>query len=173
RAWLRDPEQIQEESQTRKRAPWSGYWFINVGEGPHRNWDDNVRYGFIGAGQGEKYSRALKRLRIGDKVFAYMKSLGYVGYGEVVREATMIKDFILEAEQKTLLEMPLRAPKANENSDNPELSEWVVGIKWIKTFSREEAKTFKGIFAKQHIACELRQPETIEFLEKEFSVAEN
>jgi hypothetical protein len=170
RAWLRDPEQAQEEAKTRKRAPWSGNWFVNIGESLHRNWDDNVRYGYIGAGQGYKYSRALKRLRIGDKIFAYMKGLGYVGYGEVIREASMVKDFFVESEQKTLLELPLKAPQASENSDSPDLSEWAVGIKWIKTFAREEAKTFKGAFAKQHIACELRQPETVVFLEKEFGI---
>jgi len=75
RAWLKDPDQVQEVSKTRKRSPWSGYWFVNVGEGIHRNWDDNRQYGYIGAGHGTWYSRALKRLKAGDKIFAYMKGL--------------------------------------------------------------------------------------------------
>lgn len=170
RAWLKDPEQVT-ESKSPKRAPWSGYWFVNVGEGERRNWDDNSKYGFIGAGGGAWYSGALKRLKVGDKIFAYMKGLGYVGYGEVTTEAGMIKDFIVENEQKLLLQLPLKASEANKNSDNPELSEWVVGVKWIKTFPREKAKTFKSVFAKQHIACELRQPETVQFLEKEFGIS--
>jgi hypothetical protein len=33
RAWLKDPEEI-ERKQTKKQAPWSGYYFVNVGEGP-------------------------------------------------------------------------------------------------------------------------------------------
>lgn len=37
RAWLRDPVETMERAESRKRAPWSGYWFVNVGEGPHRN----------------------------------------------------------------------------------------------------------------------------------------
>lgn len=60
RAWLKDPEETIERSESRKRPPWSGSWFVNVGEGSHRNWDDNCQYGYIGAGQGEKYSRPLR-----------------------------------------------------------------------------------------------------------------
>ena len=56
RAWLKDPVETIERSEARKRAPWSGYWSVNVGESEHRNWDDNRKYGFIGTGQGEKYS---------------------------------------------------------------------------------------------------------------------
>lgn len=169
RAWLKDPEQV-EISKSGKRPPWSGYWFVNVGEGVHRNWEDNCRYGYIGAGQGVWYSRALKRLKVGDKIFAYMKGVGYVGYGEVTQTAAMVKDFIVESEHKPLLELPLKASKVNENCDDPELSEWAVGIKWIKTFPREKARTFKGVFAK-FIVCELRQPETVQFLEREFGVS--
>jgi len=170
RAWLMDPEEVQKRSEAREQPPWTGFWFVNVGEGDHRNWDDNCRYGYIGAGQGEKYSRPLKNLKKGDKIFGYMSGLGYVGFGKVVKEAVIIKEFTVEGEQKTLLELDLKAPKANENSDNSELSEWVVGVKWIKTFSRDEAKTFKGIFSNRHVVCKLRHQETIEFLKREFEL---
>ena len=112
RAWLMNPEDVEQRLGSRKQAPWTGYWFVNVGEGPHRNWDDNQRYGYFGAGQGLKYAHALQRLNVGDKIFAYMKGNGYVGYGEVTKEAAMIKDFVVEAEGKPLLDMPLQAPRA-------------------------------------------------------------
>jgi hypothetical protein len=157
---------------TRRRpAVWSGYWFVNVGEGPHRNWDDNRAYGFISAGQGAKYSNFLKRLKVGDKIFAYMTKLGYVGFGEVIREAVMIKDFFVDEESKSLLELPLKAKKADENSDSSELSEWAIGIKWLRSFPAEDARRFKGAFANQNIVCELRHAETVDFLEQEFGVA--
>jgi hypothetical protein len=171
RAWLQDPEEVQEVSDSRTRGPWSGYWFVNVGEGEHRNWDDNRKYGYIGAGQGEWYSSALQRLSLGDEIFAYMKGLGYVGYGKVTREAVMIKDFVIE-DGSPLLELPLRAPHADEHSEDPELSEWVVGIDWIETVPRDEAKSFKGIFANQNIVCKLRDQQTVEFLEREFGIEE-
>jgi hypothetical protein len=73
RAWLTDPAGVETRTEKRKQAPWTGYWFVNVGKGPHRNWADNVRYGYIGAGQGPKYSQPLKKLKQGDTILAYMK----------------------------------------------------------------------------------------------------
>jgi len=99
-----------------------------------------------------------------------MKGLGYVGYGEVAKEAVMIKNFIVENTNKPILELPLKAPMASENSDNPELSEWAVGIKWFKTVQKNNAKSFKGIFANQNIVCKLRHQETVDFLTREFKV---
>lgn len=107
RAWLMDPEKVQEKAEARKQLPWLGYWYVNAGEGVHRNWDDNVLYGYLGAGQGNQYSRGLKKLEIGDKIFAYLSGIGYVGYGEVTQKATMVKDFVVEKEGKGLLELPL------------------------------------------------------------------
>jgi hypothetical protein len=170
RAWLSDPEQVQEKATTKKRSPWSGYWFVNVGEGLHRHWEDNVKYGYIGAGQGEWYSKALKRLKVGDRIFAYQKNFGYLGYGVVSKVAVMIKDFIVESESKPLLDLELKAPRIAENKDDPGLSEWVVGVTWKKVFPMEEAKRFKGIFANQNIVCELRDPNTVSFLEQQFVV---
>jgi Endonuclease NucS len=171
RAWLKDPVETIERSEGRKRAPWSGYWFVNVGEGEHRNWDDNRKYGYIGAGQGEKYSRPLRHLQVGDKIFAYMKGIGYVGYGEVTKEAAPIRDFVVDQFGRPLLDLPLRAVHAAENKDSAEDSEWAVGVKWLKEVPREQAKTFKGAFANQNIVCKLRDPKTLEFLRAEFGAA--
>lgn len=168
RAWLKDPVETIERSESRKRAPWSGYWFVNVGEGEHRNWEDNRQYGYIGAGQGEKYSRPLRHLKVGDKIFAYMKGMGYVGYGEVTKEAVPIGQFVVDAAAKPLLDLPIRAPSAAENKDSPNLAEWAVGIKWLKVYPKEQAKTFKGAFANQNIVCKLRDSKTIDFLRGEF-----
>jgi hypothetical protein len=170
RAWLMDPEDVQERSESRRQAPWSGFWFVNVGEGEHRNWEDNRKYGYIGAGQGQKYSDSLKKLAMGDPIFAYMKGLGYVGYGIVREPAKMIKDFIVQKEQKPLLDLKLTAPNARENSEDPLMSDWAVGVDWIKTFAREDARTYKGIFANQNIVCKLRNKQTIDYLMTQFDI---
>jgi hypothetical protein len=170
RAWLMDPEDVEDRTESRKQAPWSGFWFVNVGEGPHRNWDDNVKYGYIGAGQGPKYSDPLKKLKEGDPIFAYMKGLGYVGFGIIREPAKMVKDFVVESVQKTLLEVPLNAHNAADNRDDPKLCEWAVGVDWKKTFDRNDARYFKGIFANQNIVCKLRHKRTIDFLRTQFDV---
>ncbi|MCD4676750.1 MAG: hypothetical protein K8S18_12265 [Desulfobacula sp.] len=168
RAWLLNPEDVQDRAESKKQAPWTGYWFVNVGEGPHRNWDDNVKFGYIGAGQGPKYSTPLKKLKTGDPIFAYMKRLGYVGYGLVAEPATMVKNFLVTKDGKTLLDLPLVAPKVAENRDDPKFSEWAVRVDWKKTFGRDSARYFKGLFANQNIVCKLRQQQTIDFLRSEF-----
>ncbi|MCH8839701.1 MAG: DUF91 domain-containing protein [Planctomycetes bacterium] len=170
RAWLQDPEDVTERSASGKRPPWSGYWFVNVGEGPHRNWDDNRRYNFLGAGQGTKYSKSLKKLTPRSKVFAYMKGRGYVGFGEVASKAIPIKDYVPKDHERPLLELDLRAPNPGKNVEDLEMCDWVVPINWIKTFSREEARSFKGVFANQNIVCKLRHSPTVEFLEGEFEL---
>lgn len=168
RAWLRDPEQTIERAESRKSTPWSGRWFVNVGEGTHRNWDDNREYGYLSAGGGEQYSGPLRKLSVGDRIYAYMKGLGYVGFGEVTKAATPIADFIVERTGERLLDLPLRAPLVNEHRDSPSMGEWVFGINWLKTYPREQAQTFKGVFANQNIVCKLRDPRTLEFLHSVF-----
>lgn len=170
RAWLMDPETVQERAETRKQPPWSGYWFVNAGEGEHRNWEDNVEYGYIAAGQDEKYSRPLKKLKVGDTIFVYMKGLGYTGYGEVDREAVMVKDFYVESKNAFLLDLPLKAIHAEQNSESAEFSDWAVGVKWLKTFPREQAQKFTGVFANQNIVCKLRDKATVGYLEERFAV---
>ena len=169
RAWLMDPEEVQEKAETRKQqAQWSGYWFVNAGEGEHRNWEDNVAYGYVAAGQAEKYSRPVKKLTAGDKIFAYLNGHGYAGYGEVVEEAVTVKDFFVEDKGKFLLELPLKASKASENSESPEFSDWAVGVRWIKTVPREHAKKFPGIFTSRNVVCRLLEESTVGFLEENF-----
>ncbi|SHK69930.1 hypothetical protein SAMN02745216_03915 [Desulfatibacillum alkenivorans DSM 16219] len=175
RAWLMDPEEVNERSESRKKAPWSGYWFVNVGDGERRSWEDNIQYGYVGAGHGKWFSDGLKRLQPGNKIFAYIKGEGYVGFGEVTQQAVMIDQFMTkdsEGVEKPLSEVQLNAPRATDNLGNPELAEWAVRVVWHKTFAKEEAKTFKGVFANQNIACKLRHPETVDFLVKEFDVLE-
>ncbi len=99
-----------------------------------------------------------------------MKGLGYVGYGVVKEAACMIKDFTADSMGKNLLDLPLSAPEASDNKDDPENSEWAVKVDWKKTFTREEAKSFKGIFANQNIVCKLRNQETVEFLKDQFGI---
>jgi hypothetical protein len=169
RAWLRDPVELEEQTESRRKAPWSGYWFVNVGESEHRNWDDNVRYGYIGAGGGDWYSRALRKLQIGDRIFAYMKGLGYVGLGEVVEEARPAHEVRLE-DGIPLLEHEMRAPRPGDFGSDPKRAEWAIRVNWLKTFPRDEARSFNGVFANQHIVCKLRHPETVQFVEREFGI---
>ena len=161
---------------------WQGFWFVNVGEheqyddddewiATNRSWDDCRKYGFLAAGGGSQYSGPLEKLEPGAKVFAYMKGRGYVGYGEVTKTVVMARDFIPDGSTVPLYQLPLEGSLGDPaGRDDEEMGEWVVGVRWHKTYDREEAKTFSGAFAGRLIVCKLRNPETLAFLRKEFNV---
>ena len=99
-----------------------------------------------------------------------MKGLGYVGFGEVESKAVPIKEFVPKGHGRSLLELDLEAPSASDNVDDLELCDWIVPVRWIETFSRDQARTFRGVFANPNIVCKLRHTPTVEFLEGEFGI---
>lgn len=159
-------KEVKQRTIASNQTEWSGNWFVNVGEGPHRTWEDNMKFGFVGAGQGKRYSSALNRLAVGDKIYAYMKGLGYVGFGKVTKASVMIRDFVTDTDLP-LLSAGLKADRPNENSEDEELSEWVVGVRWIKALPKNQAKTFPGVFANQNVVCKLRNEQTLKFVQHE------
>ncbi len=168
RSWLVDPKAVNEKKERRKQLPWSGLWYVNVDE----NWDDCVRYGFLSAGGGRVYSEALKRLSEGDRIFAYQKQSGYVGYGVVRRSRVMARDFVVSGSGEKLLSLSLQK-NIGHDADDPDVCEWVVDVHWLKYFTLDQARKFPGVFANQNVVCKLRDPKTVEFLRREFEVSED
>jgi hypothetical protein len=167
--WLLDQTEVTERSEAKVQAPWSGLWYVNVGEGSNRSWADMQRYGFLAAGGGERYSGPLHRLQPGDAIVAYQKQAGYVGYGKVTAPAVMARDFTTP--EGPLLEQPLSQPGLAHDRDDPKVAEYIVGVDWIKTVPLTEAKRADGLFANQNIVCKLRDPKTIDFLRSNLGVA--
>jgi hypothetical protein len=58
------------------------------------------------------------------------------------------------------------------HSDDPSESEWVVGVKWLRAYARDDPRRFPGAFANQNIVCKLRDQRTLDFLKQEFNVEE-
>jgi hypothetical protein len=176
RVWLLDPATEEErKGKTRGAEPWNGRdFYVCIGEGEHRTWEDCVRYGFVSGGCGKWYSQTLRALKPGHRVFAYIPNLGYVGVGEVVDEIVPVADFNVEIDGKALpiLNAPLVASNMGEFKDDPEKSEYLVRVNWQKTQSRETAYHEKGLFAKQHTACRLRNKFTLEKLATFFNLKE-
>lgn len=60
---------------------WNGEdYYCNIGENYHRNWNDYIKYSFIAAGGGRKYSEPLKRLQPGNRVFEPVQYSNYILY---------------------------------------------------------------------------------------------
>jgi hypothetical protein len=167
--WLLDQSEVADRSVAKAKGPWSGLWYVNVGEGPHRSWDDMRRYGFIAAGGGEKYSGTLNRLHSGDRIVAYQKGAGYVGYGTVTAPPVIAHDF--QTKNGPLLEQPLAQPGMARVGEDATRAEYVVSVDWIKSVPIAEAERFDGMFANQNVVCKLRDPKTIDFLRDRFGVS--
>ena len=168
--WLMDQEEVAQRAEVRAKSPWSGLWYVNVGQSEHRSWEDMRKYGFLAAGHGRVYSDALRRLKPDDRVFAYQKGYGYVGYGLVSSPVVPVSEFLYGGEP--ILKAPLEQAGLAREADNPDLSEYLIGVSWEKALPLSQAKTFPGIFANPNIVCKLRDPATIEFLRDEFSITQ-
>lgn len=146
-------------------------YYVNVGEGPHRHWDDCKKYGFMSAGQGKQFSDPLRNLELGDVIVAYLKRYGFVGIGLIEEKAVKVDDFRFKG--KSVRELKLVEPFIIDNHSNDK-SEYLVKVNWKRAVDREEAKWKKngGLFTTQLIKASLQgQPKTIEFLEREFDIS--
>lgn len=170
RSFFKDPEIIDEKSNQGKRAAWTGYYFVNTGIDFHnaREWGLNTKYGYISAGGGPRWINAIKKLSPGDKIFAYIKGAGYVGYGLVEESAIPVNEFQYK---DGLFIDDLSGDhlwKSQEVTDTD--GEWFVRVKWLNTCPRNNAKWLSNGFANQNVVCKLRDARTFEFLVKEFGV---
>ncbi|MGY4800057.1 hypothetical protein [Teichococcus aerofrigidensis] len=168
--WLMDQEEVVERTERRARAPWTGLYYVNVGDGPTRAWEDMRRLGFVAAGGGRVWSGALQRLSPGDRIYAYQKGHGYVGFGVVTEPAAMAREVLISGQP--LLQHQLAQPNMAHDHDDPELAEYAVLVDWRKAVPLSDAKTFTGIFANQNVVCRLRDAATLQFLAKEFGPAD-
>lgn len=152
----------------------NGIYYYNVGEkshDEHRDWEDYVKYGFISAGQGERWRDAMLGFQKGDAIAAYITGRGFVGVGRIVQPAKRIRD--VEIGGKRLLDLNLAAKTMNINSDDPVNSEYVALVEWIETVPREQAKFRRksGLFTPQRVRASLdNQPTTVDFINQEFGV---
>lgn len=147
-------------------------YYVNVGEGEHRSWDDCHRYGFLAAGHGPKWRDQICRLLKGDAVVAYLAGAGYVGLGVV--QATAVPANRFKVEGTPLGKLPLTEPRILDDADSADFAEYLVGVKWRKAVPRHKAffKSKSGLFTTQLVRASLsRQPKTIAFLEESFGVS--
>lgn len=176
RTWLIDPDEVEAKTakKTRKGSePWNGRdFYVSLGDGERRSWDDCRKYGFVSGGGGRWYSQTLAMLEPGKRVFVNIPGTGYVGVGVVKSAVVPVAEFTVDVDGKMtpILQVPLKAPKMNENVGDPERCEYVVGVDWLKAVPRSEAFWEKGFFALQHTACRLKSQFTIDRVSKHFGI---
>ena len=153
----------------------TGLYYYNVGEGEHRCWLDYMNFGFISAGQGIGWGKAMQGFQVGDVVAAYLKRNrhggGFVGIGRVTSQVRPVRDAKISG--KPLLQQALTCKGMSDNIDSDELCEYVALVDWIIKVPRSEGKwrTSPKLYTTTHIRASLSgQPVTVEFLEESFGV---
>ncbi|NDK32509.1 endonuclease NucS domain-containing protein [Nesterenkonia haasae] len=178
RSWLASSQQTGAAPAARnrsKRAEWNGRdWFVTFGESSTRSWDDARKYGFVSAGGGEWYSRTLKNLPTGARIFVQIPKCGYVAVGETLAEAQPFDEALVHYQGKwtPLKDLDLSADYQHPGNDAhlPEDSEFIVPVRWITSRPKSRAYWEKGMFANQNSAGKLRQQYTLDRLAAHFAL---
>ena len=149
----------------------NGIYYINVGEGETRNWDDCRQFGFLAAGGDPKWSDPIRGLEVGDVVVAYLKGAGYVGVGVVRSPAVPYADY--RSKGILLSECELAEPNIAHDASDFAICEYLVAVDWVATVDRQGAKWLprSGLFTSQLVRASLdAQPKTIAFVEETLGV---
>lgn len=180
RAWLIDPSETQANvavTTTGKgdKEPWNGEFCVSFGDERSRNWDDAVRYGYISGGGGSWYSKTLRRLNPGDRVWVNIPGRGYVGVGRVVEAVQPASEFRVTTDSGEQLAMDVlkHGSQYKETADDPELSEYFVRVQWLHTVPAAKAFNELGLFGNQNTVCQPTTPKwrhTVERLKAVFGV---
>ena len=178
RAWLIDPGETQANAVMAmqghaEKEPWNGEYYVSFGDGLGRDWDDAMRYGFISAGGGSWYSRTLKQLSVGDRVWVNIPGRGYVGVGEVVQSVQPANSFTVMTEQgeKLALDVLKHGEQYKKSADDLELAEHFVRVKWLDAVPATKAFYELGLFGNQNTVCQPTTPKwrhTVERLKAVF-----
>jgi hypothetical protein len=155
---------------------WNGRdFYVSFGENEQRSWEEAIEFGFVSAGGGEWYTKSLRQLEPGHRIFVYIPKGngvgGYVGVGEVTGEAILAKDFRVRRDGNEAPYLDVTASLgASQHLDDPAMAEWVVPVRWIETRTREEAVKDSDFFANQNSAVKLTHGYTLERLPRAFGV---
>jgi hypothetical protein len=175
RAWLLDPvrSQVAVSSIPGDNEPWNGEFYHSYGVSETRSWEDAVDFGFICGGGAAWYSRTLRQLSSGDRVWVNVPGTGYVGVGRVLGHAQPITEFKVDTPsgEKPVLEVAKRGTYHAEFISDPERCEYFVPVKWLHTVSLSQAVQEIGLFGNQNTVCKPTTPKwrtTVEKLKERF-----
>jgi hypothetical protein len=143
-----------EKRQSQQSGPWNGEYYVSFGHSAKgRNWEDAMEYGFISAGGGSWYTQTLNMLDPGSRIWVNVPRVGYVGVGTVEKPAIDIKSFrvaLSDGREIPLLQAPLKSPEIGKHADDPELTEYIVKVRWTKAVPFGQAVSERGFFGNQN-----------------------
>ncbi len=130
------------------REPWNEQdWYVSFGEETGgRSWEDARRYGFVSAGGSTWFSKTIRKLPVGARVFTCIPKVGYVGAGTVTGEGQPFNTATVTFAGSPSL---LSAQQLQGNYEHPQLpdedwAEYVVPVTWLETRPRDQALWARG-----------------------------
>jgi hypothetical protein len=173
RTWLRPPEEAEAKrgGKGTKVRPWNGqdYYVVLGTTARHNRWPTCEKYGFVSAGGGSFYTKPLRNLVKGNRVFAYVGSAGYVAIGTVTGSLQPLAAVMVDS--SSVLDQPdLPAWMREQAAADGDMGEWIVPVEWVKTRPLADAVWQKGLFASQVTVCKLRDERTIEHVCQAFGM---
>jgi hypothetical protein len=177
RAWMIDPARTQTSSTLnikRDVEPWNGEYYVSFGASESRAWDEAVKYGFVCAGGGKWYTRTLRLLSPGDRIWVKVpwnpdeKGNGFVGVGTVVGVPQRANDFKING--NPALKM-LKGGNYHRSQKDTDETEWFVPVVWKQTVLQKNAVREVGLFGNQNTVCKPTTPKwrhTVERLKEKF-----
>jgi hypothetical protein len=177
RAWLLDPEQAPAPLPAPKdgaKEPWNGEFYASFGAGPERSWEEAVALGFISAGGGTWYTKTLKLLGAGDRVWVKSPDHGFVGVCRVAGPAEPARTFRVrtpQGDETPVLDAVRDGHYFRDAADDPDRCEHFVPVRWLQTVPLAEAVKEIGLFGNQNTVCKPVAPKwrsTVETLKRRF-----
>ncbi len=161
RAWLRDPTDVGEGiKEERQKGEWNGEYYVSFGY-PHEIIRDGQKHGYVAAGGGLWYSRTLQMLEPGSRIWVNVPGKGYVGVAQVTLESQPADEFTITEEDGTkvrLIGATSAGGKLRRASRDPEMADYLVGVKWLKTVDPKKAVHEKGFFGNQNSVAKPTTP---------------
>jgi hypothetical protein len=153
---------------------WNGEFYVNYSD--DRPWNDAVQYEFISGGGKPWFSRTLKLLHPGDRIWVKVSPRGFVGVGLVTEHAQPVKDFHVKTREGNvkLLDIGKGAHYDQQRQKVNDLDncEWYVRVRWLETVPKERAINEKGMYGNRgNTVCRPKEPRwcsTVERLKQLF-----
>jgi hypothetical protein len=175
RTWLRPPEEVEvkRSSKGSKLRPWNGrdYYVVLGRIDQYNRWPMCRKYGFVSASGGPAYTKPIRNLRPGFRIFAYVGGAGYVGIGDVTGPPVLLRDAIRDG---TLILDDSDVPAwelADREVEDDDYASWIVPVHWLATRGERDAIPGTGLFANQNTACKLRDERTIDVVSEALGIS--
>lgn len=177
RAWFRDPAEVTAGLGEEVTAgEWNGEYYASFGYDPEVI-NDGLARGYLVAGGGSWYSQTLGMLEPGARIWVNVPGSGYVGVGTVEQEMQPVDEFTVRTTSGA--EVPIAeesqvAATLRKASEDPQLADYLVRVKWIKTVGPKHAVHEKGFFGNQNSVARPRSPKwdhTVERLKAVWNIS--